>query len=68
MDLSGLAGGNSLQTTSANLLELPLGPAMQLGPGGQMVPVVRPCEVAYYGPMGSSSSGISLEKQSLRRE
>eukprot|EP00973_Karenia_brevis_P041302 5716574-Karenia_brevis.AAC.1 len=46
MDSSGSDGGNSMQTTSAKLPQLPPGPAIQFGPGGQMMPVVRSREVA----------------------
>eukprot|EP00973_Karenia_brevis_P029881 4120120-Karenia_brevis.AAC.1 len=44
------------------------GPAVQYGPGGSMVPVVRSREVAYYGPMGATSNVMSPENQRLRQE
>eukprot|EP00973_Karenia_brevis_P057113 7945935-Karenia_brevis.AAC.1 len=44
------------------------GPAVQFGPGGSTVPVVRSREVAYYGPMAATSNVMSPEKQRLRQE
>eukprot|EP00973_Karenia_brevis_P028218 3887516-Karenia_brevis.AAC.1 len=62
MDHSGVqAGGDSLQTQSASLPQTQ-GPAIQFGPGGSMVPIVRSREVAYYGPMGPTSNVMLPEK------
>eukprot|EP00973_Karenia_brevis_P002991 408161-Karenia_brevis.AAC.1 len=66
MDSSGSqAGGDSLRNQSIPAIQRP---ALELGPGGSMVPVVRSRDVAYYGPMGATSNVMPPEQQRLRQE